>query len=57
MGGARKLDEVMRVRLADHVRRTLREQAERGDRTEAAQIRRYVVEGLRRDGLLPPDER
>lgn len=54
--GATKLDEVMRVRLAEHVRRGLREVAYESDRTEAAQIRRYVVEGLRRDGRLPERE-
>lgn len=56
--GVSKLDEVMRVRLAEHIRRQLRAVADAEDRTEAGQIRRYVVEGLRRDGRLPPpDER
>lgn len=57
MAGPQKLDETMRVRLAEYIRRPLQEAARREERTQAGQIRRYVVEGLRRDGLMPPDER
>jgi len=52
MPGPSKLDETVRLRLRDDIRRAVRAVAEREDRTEAGQIRRYVTEGLRRDGLL-----
>ena len=50
-----KYDEKVRLRLSSPVREALRIIATRDERTEAGQIRRYVTEGLRRDGLLPEE--
>ena len=45
------------IRLAAHIDGALATAAERNVRTKSSQVRKYVVDGLRRDGLLENDTR
>jgi hypothetical protein len=42
------------VRLPSDLRRALQAEADRSERTLTQQLRHYLAEGLRRDGVLPP---
>lgn len=48
------LDAELKVRLEAALKRLLEVKAGRDDRTPAAIARRYIREGLERDGLLSP---